>query len=154
MKELLVKLARARYQEELATQSRKTFEARFRESPDFQLLLQIEAQTKAITALAENIVREAAQAQYDTDMIKKPDVGGYEIKTSSVVAIQDEQAAREWCFTNFRPALKLDVKSFEKAAKDGNIPAELALVYDEPKVFIKSCLDDFLKAEEADPLVA
>jgi len=59
-----------------------------------------------------------------------------EIKIFLVVEPYDETVAREWCFTNFRPALKLDTSTFEKAAKDGNIPADLATVIEEPRAQI------------------
>jgi hypothetical protein len=68
------------------------------------------------------------------------------IKEFDVVTIPNDAAAREWCFTNFRPALKLDTRAFEKAAKDGNVPAELATVTKEPRVQIASDLSKYLLA--------
>lgn len=52
----------------------------------------------------------------------------------------DVAAAREWCFTNFRPALKMDDKAFEKAAKDGNVPADIASVSQEYRAQIATKL--------------
>ena len=150
MKELLAQLARSRILEERAVTARKEFEAKFRESPNFQLLLQQEKDMKMLRELSESELRRAAQAQYDTDLIKKPEVGGYEIKVTRVISISDEEAVREWCFTNFRPALKLDQKTFCDAAKDGNVPLGLFQANDEAKAFIKSDLSEFL--EETTPL--
>lgn len=65
---------------------------------------------------------------------------GVKVKKFKVVEIADENKAREWCFTNFRPALKLDTKAFEKASKDGNIPHELATVKDEYRAEIATKL--------------
>ena len=45
-------------------------------------------------------------------------------------------AAREWCFTNFRPALKLDTKTFEEAVTDGQIPNTIAQSDTEARVRI------------------
>jgi hypothetical protein len=151
MKELLAQLARSRILEERAVTSRKEFEAKFRESPNFQMLLQQEKDMKMLRELSENELRRAAKDQYDTDLIKKPEVGGYVIKITRVISIRDEETVREWCFTNFRPALKLDQKTFCDAAKDGNVPSTLFKEDDEPKVNINSDLSEFL--EKADPLV-
>ena len=62
------------------------------------------------------------------------------VKMFKVVEPYDDVAAREWCFLNFRPALRLDDKTFEKAAKDGSIPDELATVSEEPRVQIATKL--------------
>lgn len=50
------------------------------------------------------------------------------VKKFTVVTVLDELKAKEWCISHFTPALKLDTKVFEKAAKDNSIPAELASV--------------------------
>jgi hypothetical protein len=63
-----------------------------------------------------------------------------EVKVFKVVSPYDEKKAREWCLTDFRPALKLDKTTFEKAVKDGNIPAELAYFVDDIRVQIASKL--------------
>jgi len=62
------------------------------------------------------------------------------VKMFAVVTPYDKTAAREWCFANFRPALALDEKTFEKAVKDGNIPAELATVIKEARAQIATKL--------------
>ncbi len=62
------------------------------------------------------------------------------VKMFSVIPPYDKAAAREWCFANFRPALALDEKTFEKAVKDGNIPPELATVIKEARAQIATKL--------------
>ena len=62
------------------------------------------------------------------------------VKMFAVVTPYDKVAAREWCFANFRPALALDEKTFEKAVKDGNIPADLAQVVKEARAQIATKL--------------
>jgi hypothetical protein len=61
--------------------------------------------------------------------------------------IVDEIATRAWCITNFTPALKLDTKMIEKAAKDGTIPAELVKITTEPSAYIDSDLSGYLPKE-------
>lgn len=62
------------------------------------------------------------------------------VKMFTVVPEYDKNAARDWCFTNFRPALQLDTKTFEKSVKDGNIPAEIASVTKEARAQIATKL--------------
>jgi hypothetical protein len=62
------------------------------------------------------------------------------VKNFTVVNVTDELKSKEWCIAHFTPALKLDAKVFEKAAKDGNIPAELATVSKEYRAQIASKL--------------
>lgn len=62
------------------------------------------------------------------------------IEMHTIVKPYNEANAREWCFTNFRPALVLDTRSFEKAAKDGQIPANIAETDTEPRAKIATKL--------------
>lgn len=62
------------------------------------------------------------------------------VKMFTVVDVPDELKAKDWCIAHFTPALKLDGKVFEKAAKDGNIPAELATVSKEARAQIATKL--------------
>lgn len=63
-----------------------------------------------------------------------------DVKKFTVVNEYDKTAAREWCFINFRPALILDSKTFDKAVKDGNIPADIATVGNEYRAQIATKL--------------
>jgi len=87
----------------------------------------------------ERVVRETAVEYYFADASIPSAVS---ISQYKVVAIPDLPAAKEWALKNFTPALLLDVKAFEKAAKDGSIPSTLAVVTSEPRAKIASNLDD------------
>jgi hypothetical protein len=86
----------------------------------------------------ESGLRKQALALWKEDYELPPQLA---VKQFTVVEIPDPSQAREWCFNNFRPALKLDTKVFEKAAKDGSIPAELALVSKEARAQIATVLE-------------
>lgn len=62
------------------------------------------------------------------------------VKMFTTVSIPNELAAKTWAISNFTPALKLDTKVFEDAAKKGNIPAEIATVQKEPRAQIATKL--------------
>ena len=81
--------------------------------------------------------------QFEADGNKHPH-NAITIKEFDVVSIPVTASAREWCFTNLRPALKLDVKIFEKFVLSGNVPAELASVTKEPRVQIAQDLTKYL----------
>lgn len=91
---------------------------------------------------AEEKVRTEAVNQYKADGSKKGE--GVSIKMKTTVEIVDEAAARTWCIGNFTPALKLDTRIFEKAAKDGTVPAELVKIEIEPSAYIDSDLSKYL----------
>jgi len=91
----------------------------------------------AITQL-ENDIRAEAVAIYKAGT-KQPHEK-VKIENHTIVKPYNEANAREWCFTNFRPALALDTKTFEKAAKDGQIPANIAETDSEPRAKIASKL--------------
>ena len=48
---------------------------------------------------------------------------------------------KEWCLAHFTPALELNTKVFEKAAKDGSVPAALVDVTKEYRAQIASKLE-------------
>ena len=100
-------------------------------------------QCMAATASLTQLINQASLAQFAADKEKHPH-SAIEIKEFDIVTVRSQPAAREWCFNNLRPALKLDVKVFEKFAKTGNVPAELASVTKEPRVQIASDLSKFL----------
>ena len=146
MKELLTLLAKARQLEELAKLAKKDAVAEFEASPYFQALQVNHAEAVAKTNELTEQLKQDGIAVYTMDGEKKPEHGGYEIKMSTVVTMNfEEPVIREWCFANYRPALKLDMKLVEKAAKDGNLPPDFSSVSEEPKVYIKSDLSKFLE---------
>jgi len=145
MKELLARLAKARQFENICVLARKDALAEFEASEYYQALMVKAAEAQKDVNMFTEQLKEEAISQYGVDLDMKPEHGGYEIKMSTNVNVVDEGKAREWCFQNFRPALKLDPKTFKDAVKDGNIPPELASVEVEPKVYIKSDLSKFLE---------
>jgi len=147
MIEFLKGLAKARQFEELTKKAKQDAMAEFEASPFYQALHVNHAQAVAKTNELTEQLRSDGLDIYNLDGEKKPSHGGFEIKTTTNVNIIDEGQAREWCFQNFRPALKLDPKTFKDAVKDGNIPPELASVEVEPKVYIKTDLSKFLEEE-------
>ena len=145
MIDLLKSLAKARRLEELTKLAKQDAVAEFEASPFFQALQVNHAEAVAKTnELTEQLKQDGIDI-YNLDGEKKPEHGGYEIKMSTVVTLMDEPHLREWLFENFRPALKVDTKVVEKAAKDGTIPDRFAEVKEEPKVYVKSDLSGFLE---------
>jgi hypothetical protein len=137
LEKLLDKLKEAREQ---AADARKAKQAVIEAAQSTQEYKEADAATneadEIITRLETEIKRQALD--YHELCAALPE--RVAVKMFTVVSIPDESAAREWAFSNFRPALKLDAKTFEKAAKDGNIPAELATVSKEARAQIATKL--------------
>ena len=104
---------------------------------DYLLASVKQEESELIVAGLETQIRTMA-LQLNEVMADLPD--RVSVKMFSIVQISDEQKAKEWCIDHFTPGLKLDAKTFEKAAKDGNIPAELATVSKEYRAQIASKL--------------
>ena len=145
MIELLSKLAKARQLEELTNLARKQAMLYFESSPFYMALVNNSADATLVVTVLTDELRKEAEVTFAHDGEKKPEHGGYEIKNSTVVEMTDDAGLREWLFNNFRPALKTDVKMVEKAAKDGNIPAQFVAVKEVPKVYIKTDLSKFIE---------
>lgn len=88
-------------------------------------------------------IREQAIADYLANQNKKPG-NGIEIKIFKVATILDPEHAREWCMTNFRPALKLDETMLRKTAIEGAIPSSVVSVTQEPRAQIATDLSEFV----------
>ena len=146
MIDLLKSLAKARRLEELTKLAKQDAVAEFEASPFFQALQVNHAEAVAKTnELTEQLKQDGIDI-YNLDGEKKPEHGGYEIKMSTKVTMNfEEPVIREWCFSNYRPALKLDMKLVEKAAKDGTLPVDFSSVSEEPKIYVKSDLSGFLE---------
>lgn len=91
---------------------------------------------QTITELEKQIRDMTLEVYYADAQLPK----GVDVKLFTVVNIPDEGKAKEWALRNFTPALKLDMKAFEKAAKDGGIPSELATVSKEARAQIATKL--------------
>lgn len=124
-----------------ATEQRKKALKLFEESPDYQALLQIEREYKDSVNAREESLRDTALQEYDETQKKKG--LGYSIRIMTNVTITDEKSAFEWCLSNFTPSLKLDVRTFKTAAKNGTVPSDLAEVTEEAKVYINGDLSEF-----------
>lgn len=104
---------------------------------DYLLASVKQEESELIVAGLETQIRTMA-LQLNEVMADLPD--RVSVKMFLIVQISDEQKAKEWCIDHFTPALKLDAKTFEKAAKDGNIPADLATVTKEARAQIATKL--------------
>jgi vacuolar-type H+-ATPase subunit D/Vma8 len=93
---------------------------------------------------AETLAKQEALAEYEVTQDKRP-MAGVEIKVFKTVEY-DEQAATVWCRMSAPTMLKLDVKRFEKAVKDGVFAAEvsrIAQVIDEPRAQLGGDLSEY-----------
>lgn len=88
-------------------------------------------------------LRKIAEDLYQQNQNKKPH-DAVTVKIFREIDVPDEQAARDWSLKNFTPALKLDHKVLEKAAKDGTIPQNLLTVRDVAKAQIATDLTKYL----------
>ena len=136
---LVKQLQLARNRQEVAKAERDTLLEQLQATPEWKEKYAAHEEVKTLVENLETDIKEMAVAEYKTSGNKKPHEA-VQIKLFSTVDILNEAAAREWCFLNFRPALKLDTNTFEKAAKDGSIPAELATVSEEPRAQIATKL--------------
>ena len=136
---LVKQLQLARNRQEVAKAERDALIEQLQTTQEWKEKYAAHEEVKIFVENLEADIKELAKNEYMANGNKKPH-DAVQIKLFSVVDILNETAAREWCFLNFRPALSLDVKKFEKAAKDGSIPAELATVSEEPRVQIATKL--------------
>jgi len=145
--EIITILAQARAKKNEATENMKAFKAAFESTPEYQALANNLAKATETENLADEQFRRSALILYESDPTNYKKAESYEIKMTAAVTITDEASAIRWSITNFTPALALNRKVFETAVKAGSIPADLATVSEQPKVFIKSDLSDWLAAE-------
>lgn len=142
MNNKLIELAKARANsEELKAKQKEMLD----ELQQSQAWTDIQLARTGYQTQIENLEAEIkAEAMVVFDATGEKKQQGVTVKEFTVVKITDEAKAREWCMTNFRPALKLDTKTFEKAAQDGTVPAELATIGTEPRAQIASDLNEYL----------
>lgn len=138
----LAELARARAREEEAKLKQDEMIEALKNSAEWLSLQGKRDNAREHKESLEAEIKAEALATFTATGTKKQE--GVTIKEFTVVKISDESQAREWCMTNFRPALKLDTKTFEKAAQDGTVPAELATVTTEPRAQIATDLSKYL----------
>ena len=136
-------LAEARKEAEQASAKRKAMLDAFQNSDDYQAVSESAKLWNAQVERLENTLRAEALGQYANDNNKSGT--GYKIKTVKHFEIPDPEKVKAWCLTNFTPALKVDTKAVETAAKNGSIPADLVRVEEQPQVYIDSDLSQFLE---------
>jgi hypothetical protein len=135
MNDLITKLKNARSELERVKEEQKAALGAFQQTAEWQdKQLERLSHSGDVDGL-EAAIRDLAISEYQASGNKKPHEL-VQIKIFRIVDILNRAAAREWCFLNFRPALSLDDKKFEQAAKDGSVPAELATVAEEPRAQI------------------
>ena len=137
-------LAEARKEAEQASAKRKAMLDAFQNSDDYQAVSESAKLWNAQVERLENTLRAEALGLYANDNNKSGT--GYKIKTVKHFEIPDPEKVKAWCLTNFTPALKVDTKAVETAAKNGSIPADLVRVEEQPQVYIDSDLSQFLDA--------
>jgi hypothetical protein len=130
-------LAKARESAEALKLAKREMIENVQQSDDFMKLDILSREGDALITELESSIRAAALALH-AEFCELP--SRVTVKNFTVVTISDEAKAREWCLTNFRPALKLDAKTFEKAAKDGTVPADLATITKEARAQIATKL--------------
>ena len=135
-------LAFARQKAEQASAKRKAMLEAFKNSPEYLEVVDAETFETDLVERLENTLRAEALGQYTNDNNKS--ATGYKIKTVKHIEIPAPEKVKAWCLTNFTPALKVDTKAVETAAKSGSIPADLVRVEDQPQVYIDSDLSQFL----------
>ena len=136
-------LAIARKGAEQTSTKRKAMLEAFKNSPEYQEAVALEEADAALVERLENTLRAEALGQYASDNNKTGT--GYKIRTVKHIEIPDPEKVKAWCLTNFTPALKVDMKAVETAAKNGSIPADLVRVEEQPQVYIDSDLSQFLE---------
>lgn len=66
------------------------------------------------------------------------------IKEYHKAEVMDANKAKEWCLTNLRPALAVDVKVLESAAKQGLVPEDIVRLYSDFRATIKQDLSSYV----------
>jgi len=130
-----LKIVRERNEEAKTKQSAML--ADFQKRDDWEQLSVIRSFASAEIEQLESEIRNTSLALHElcADIPERVTV-----KMFTVVDEYDEQKAKEWSLSHFTPAIKLDTKIFEKAVKDGNIPAELATTHKEARAQIATKL--------------
>lgn len=125
MNEQLDQLKTARELLDLAKAAKKRLVEEFQKTEEFATAISAEAFAQDEVDRLDAKIRADALSLHEI-CADLPD--RVTVKKFTNVSIKSIPDAIAWCKQNFTPALKLDEKMFEKAAKDGTIPAELAEV--------------------------
>lgn len=139
-------LAHERMKAEVAHEMKMQAERNFWARPENAELLETQKAMRASVERLENELRELILPTFDPDKGKK--FNGYGFRETVKIDIPDEKQALSWCLTNFTPALSLNKKIFNAAAKQGTIPDELATVKTELTVTIATNLSNFITEKD------
>lgn len=137
------RLAKAQYIESELKARMEALRNAVLESPQYK---DLDNQLKLIQMAMKSereMIENDALALMLTDGNKHPHPA-VNIKDFTEVTIADEKGAREWCFDNYRPALKLDEAAFKNALKIGHAPDYLGTVITVRKVQIATDLSKYL----------
>ena len=137
LNELLDQLKVAREHAAGLRDERKQMIEEVQATPTFKALSEAGAEADETVTELESTIRYHTLDLYKADAALPERVS---VKMFTTVSIPNELAAKTWAISNFTPALKLDTKVFEDAAKKGNIPAEFATVQKEPRAQIATKL--------------
>lgn len=138
---LIRDLAIARENKARVKDAMKAMQDELTSSPEYKSLISLLSETVQTEIECFTIVKEAAMTEYEKTGEKHPHEA-ITIKEYSRNEILDYEKAREWCFTNLRPALSLDEKAFIDMAKKGRIPEDLIKSYSE---FLATVSQDLTK---------
>ena len=145
IKQVLEDLAYSRMIAEAAKDAKKRLEEEFWARPENQEILEATSHAVEVLAECESKARRVIAEAYDPENGKKFD--GYGYREVTRVTITNMQNAFQWCLKNFTPALAINTKIFERAAKEGNVPEHLASVETEIVVTIAQDLSAFVAVE-------
>jgi hypothetical protein len=132
LNELLDQLKDARDKHEQAKINKDALIERLQATEEWKLAYADYSNVSTRVETLETMIRDATLDMYIHNSAESLPTR-VSIRNFSVVNILDTRKAFDWCLKNFTPALKLDTKTFEKAAKDGNVPEELATVTLDPR---------------------
>ena len=143
--QIIINLAQARANHEKSLAELRQLEAKFKAGHEYQQWANIVQNDADLLAKADELFRQEALSGFGT--IKEKHAPAYDVAINKSITIPDEGAAIRWCITNFTPALALNKKVFETAAKAGTVPNALANYNKIPTVKIHSDLSEWLKGE-------
>lgn len=115
------------------------------------LYVSVDAQLKEVQGVAkllESEIRSEALKKFEIDRVKKPGTG-WQVKCFEGGKLTyDPLKALNYCMESLKPALTLDVKTFEGFAKSGKLPETVVKVEDDYRVQIDTDLSQFLVKEK------
>jgi len=135
---LLAQLAEARKASAETREAQRRMLEVVKNMPEYQRADETINETNTLITQLESEIRSLTLMLYDEGETLPEQVA---VKWFTVVTQYDSQAARDWCFNNFRPALKLDNKMFEDAVKKNLVPHDLAISTKEARVQIATKLN-------------